>query len=164
MTLANAANFTMPDGPVTIVGLRSRNGHNVAFRSDSTPGMGRTVFTVEAPRPRCTFTVAHGKTLADAGSTGNSSDITVTPDYDFVFAGWSYVGADGATVHDAEPRQRHHQLRSPPSPRSGPRRSSLSYGPGSWPQQPWCAQSASRAPLWSMTRCLVTPTSTPSRS
>lgn len=48
MTLANAANFTMPDGPFTIVGVWSRNGHNVAFRSDSTPGMGGTV-TVKAP-------------------------------------------------------------------------------------------------------------------
>ena len=101
MTLANAANFTMPDGPVTIVGVWSRNGHNVAFRSDSTPGMGGTV-TVKAPATM-PFTVAHGKTLTDASSTGNSSNITVTPDYDFVFAGWSYVGADGVTYTTQNP-------------------------------------------------------------
>ena len=101
MTLANAANFTMPDGPVTIVGVWSRNGHNVAFRSDSTPGMGGTV-TVKAPATM-PFTVAHGKTLADAGSTGSSKNIVVTPDYDFVFAGWSYVGADGVTYTTQNP-------------------------------------------------------------
>lgn len=101
MTLANAANFTMPDGPVTIVGVWSRNGHNVAFRSDSTPGMGGTV-TVKAPATM-PFTVAHGKTLTDASSTGSSKNIIVTPDYDFVFAGWSYVGADGVTYTTQDP-------------------------------------------------------------
>lgn len=121
MTLANAANFTMPDGPVTIVGVWSRNGHNVAFRSDSTPGMGGTV-TVKAPATM-PFTVAHGKTLTDASSTGNSSNITVTPDYDFVFAGWSYVGADGVTYTTQNPTASS-STATPPSPRPGPRPSS----------------------------------------
>ena len=100
-TLGNGANFTMPDGPVTIVGVWSRNGHNVAFRSDSTPGMGGTV-TVKAPATM-PFTVAHGKNLLDASATGSSKNITVTPDYDFVFAGWSYVGADGVTYTTLDP-------------------------------------------------------------
>ncbi|MEI3376467.1 MAG: InlB B-repeat-containing protein [Coriobacteriales bacterium] len=100
-TYANGANFTMPDGPVTIVGVWSRNGHNVAFRSDSTPGMGGTV-TVK-PGSSMPFTVSHGKNLLDASSTGSSKNITVTADYDFVFAGWSYVGADGVTYTTQDP-------------------------------------------------------------
>lgn len=101
LTLANAANFTMPDGAVTITGTWGRGLHNVSFKSDSTPGRGGTV-TVKSPATM-PFKVNHGKTMLDAGSTGNYGDIIATPDADWALMGWSYVGADGKTYTTQTP-------------------------------------------------------------
>ena len=98
-TLANGANFSMPDADVNIVGTWTRLGHTVTFVAG--PDAHGTV-SVIAPAT-LPFRVNHGKNLNDPSATGSSSNIKVVADATWALAGWSYVDENGMTLTTVNP-------------------------------------------------------------
>ena len=94
-TLANGANFSMPDADVNIVGTWTRLGHTVTFVAGS-DAHGTVSVIAPATLP---FRVNHGKNLNDPSATGSSSNIKVVADATWALAGWSYVDENLSLIH-----------------------------------------------------------------